>query len=63
MFSLEKKKKMDPFILLSAINMQLRDNYPSLEDLCKSFDIDEEKLKTRLNNAGFTYDKAQNQFK
>ena len=63
MFSLDNYEKMDPFILLSAINMQLRDNYPSLEDHCKSFDIDEEKLKTCLNNAGFTYDKAQNQFK
>ena len=52
MFSLDNYEKMDPFILLSAVNMQLRDNYPSLEDLCKSFDIDEEKLKTRLNNAG-----------
>lgn len=63
MFSLDNYEKMDPFILLSAVNMQLRDNYSSLEDLCKSFDLDEEKLKARLENAGFTYDKAQNQFK
>ena len=41
MMSLERFKTMDPFILLSAVNMQLRDEYSSLEDLCKAHDIDE----------------------
>ena len=45
MFSLDNYEKMDPFILLSAVNMQLRDNYSSLEDLCKSFDKAQNQFK------------------
>ena len=26
----------DPIMLMSYLNTQLRDNYPSLEELCKS---------------------------
>lgn len=63
MIALDNYETMDPFILLSVVNMQLRDNYSSLEDLCKSLDLNENKLKTRLANIGFSYDKDQNQFK
>ena len=63
MINADNYLRIDPFILLSAINMQLRDNYSSLEDLCKSLDLDEEKLTERLQNAGFSYISEQNQFK
>lgn len=43
--------------------MKLRDEYSSLNDLCKSLDIDMDILKERLKQAGFEYDEAQNQFK
>ena len=37
----------DPFMLVSSINMLLRDGeYDSLEDLCASFDRNEEESKT-----------------
>lgn len=53
----------DPFMLLSMINMKLRDEYSSLEELCKAKDIDEESLKSSLSSAGFEYLPEINQFR
>lgn len=53
----------DPFILLSYINTQLRDNYTGLEELCAELDIDKKKLTDRLSAAGFTYMPDINQFR
>ena len=63
MMSLEKFASMDPYILLSAVNMQLRDEYSSLEELCKVHDISQEELVNKLKVAGFEYVKEINQFK
>ncbi len=61
--SLSRYQTMDPFILLSAVNMQLRDEYADLQDLCRAHDIDAELLCEKLKQAGFTYDEAQKQFR
>lgn len=53
----------DPIMLLSYINTQLRDNYPTLEELCRSLDVDEEKLKSKLLTAGYVYNSGENQFR
>ena len=53
----------DPMILLSFINTRLRDNYPSLEDLGKSMDLDIAALKERLEKFGYGYDSRMNQFR
>ncbi|MGN0903372.1 MAG: DUF4250 domain-containing protein [Succinivibrio sp.] len=63
MMSLDSYKTMDPFILLSAVNMQLRDEYSSLDDLCRTHDLDKDILVKRLKDAGFEYVEAVNQFK
>ena len=52
----------DPFMLLSYVNTQLRDNFSSLEELCKSLGEDEGAVSGTLENAGFTYDKNLNRF-
>lgn len=52
----------DPMMLLSWVNMKLRDFYPSLEKLCEDLEIDRNELKKTLENAGFTYNEAQNKF-
>ena len=52
----------DPFMLLSYVNTQLRDNFPSLEELAKSLGEDEGAILGTLENAGFTYDKDLNRF-
>ena len=52
----------DPFMLYSYINMKLRDQYPTLDELCASEDIDKATLINTLTAAGFTYDKTRDQF-
>lgn len=52
----------DPFMLLSFINMKLRDNYNSLEELCEDLDINRTELIKKLGDAGFEYDSVQNKF-
>lgn len=54
---------MDPYILLSAVNLKLRDDYHSLEELCKVCEIDQDKLCARLKGLGYKYVADQNQFK
>ena len=38
----------DPFMLMSLINMKLRDYYPSLDALCEDLNIEKEVLTTTL---------------
>lgn len=53
----------DPIMLLSFVNMKLRDIYPSLEALCDDMDISESELREKLRAAGYEYDSKTNQFK
>ena len=54
----------DPFMLVSSINMLLRDGeFDSLEDLCVYFDYEVETMKAELNEIGYTYDEEQKQIK
>lgn len=52
----------DPVMLLSVINLKLRDFYSSLEALCEDLDEDEEEIKKTLATIGYHYDAAQNRF-
>jgi uncharacterized protein Smg (DUF494 family) len=52
----------DPIMLLSLINMKLRDFYPSLDDLCNDLEIDKEELERKLANAGFESMQDSNSF-
>ncbi len=53
----------DPMILLSVVNMKLRDAYDSLDALCEDLDEDRAALEERLRSAGFVYDELKNQFR
>ena len=53
----------DPVILLSFLNMKLRDQYKSLMDLCDDLDEDEAEILKIMRDAGYTYDRDKNQFK
>ena len=49
----------DPAILVSAINMLLRDEeFETLEELCNHFDRDVEEIKARLLENGYVYNEA-----
>lgn len=52
----------DVMMLFSMINMKLRDEYSSLDELCTVMDIDRNELEQRLKQGGFEYNEAQNKF-
>jgi len=52
----------DPYMLLSVVNMKLRDEFVNLDDLCKTLDIDLNELCARLHDAGFEYYAEHNRF-
>lgn len=52
----------DPNMLLSMINMKLRDLDVTLADFCADEDIDQDDLEARLSAAGFHYDAEHNRF-
>ena len=54
---------MDVNMLLSLVNMQLRDRFGDLDDLCKSQDLDKAALVARLATGDFHYLPAQRQFR
>lgn len=54
----------DPFMLMSSINMLLRDGeFDTLEDLCASFDRTTEEVLSTLRGLGFEYDEGLRQFR
>jgi hypothetical protein len=52
----------DPAMLMSWTNMKLRDYYVSLDELCDDMEIDRNELESKLNAAGFEYNKELNKF-
>ena len=45
----------DPVMLLSFVNTQLRDNYNTLEELCKSYMVSEEEITDKLKTINYEY--------
>ena len=52
----------DNYMLLSFINMKLRDFYKSLDDLCDDLDESKEEIINRLESIGYIYNKNLNKF-
>lgn len=52
----------DPAMLLSLVNMRLRDRYATLEALCEDLGWEEEALREKLERIDYRYSEAQNQF-
>lgn len=52
----------DPMMLMSFINMKLRDRYTSLDALCDDLQYDRAALEERLAEAGFEYNPQANKF-
>lgn len=53
----------DPNMLLSVINMKLRDQYASFDLLCDDLDLIKEDIINKLSSIGYKYDELENQFK
>ena len=52
----------DPMMLMSFLNMKLRDFYPSLDALCEDLEISREELEEKLGKAGFEYSEENRRF-
>lgn len=52
----------DPIMLLSFVNLKLRDYYGSLDELCDDLDISGDEIKTKLAGVNYRYDAEKNQF-
>ena len=53
----------DPAMLLSFVNMRLRDQYSSRDEFCEAENIDRRMIMERLAEVNYHYDEKTNQFK
>ena len=51
----------DPNMLLSFVNLKLRDYYSSLEAMCDDLDVSRAELEDKLQSIGYSYQKERNQ--
>ncbi|MBQ2593910.1 MAG: DUF4250 domain-containing protein [Candidatus Riflebacteria bacterium] len=52
----------DPMMLLSFINMKLRDEYSSLDELSASLGVSRKYIEDSLSKVGFEYNQEENKF-
>ena len=55
-------EKTDINILLSIVNMKLRDEFDDLDDLCIYYNIKKEELEKRLKTNNYEYSVSNKQF-
>ena len=52
----------EPNMLLSFVNLKLRDYYSSLEAMCDDLDVSRAEIEDKLQSIGYSYQKERNQF-
>lgn len=52
----------DPVMLLSFVNLKLRDYYRNLDELCDDLDVVKQDVEQKLESIDYRYDSEQNQF-
>lgn len=52
----------DPIMLLSFVNLKLRDHYGSLGAMCDDLDVSETEIIEKLGTLNYRYDAERNQF-
>ena len=52
----------DPVMLLSYVNLKLRDFYTNLDQLCEELDADRAEIVEKLASIDYHYDEEKNQF-
>lgn len=52
----------DPMMLLSFLNMKLRDFYPDLNALCQDLELDKDAIVDKLAAINYHYDESLNRF-
>ena len=59
---MEADMPTDPVMLLSYVNLKLRDYYSSLDAMCEDLDVDKEELVSKLMSINYKYSKERNQY-
>lgn len=52
----------DPVMLVSYVNLKLRDFYTNLDALCEDLDADRDEIVEKLAGIDYHYDEEKNQF-
>ena len=52
----------DPVMLLSFLNLKLRDYYSNLDSLCDDLDLNKEEIIEKMHSIDYHYDEVQNRF-
>lgn len=52
----------DGAMLLSLVNMKLRDGGVTLDELCDDMEWDRDEIETRLARLGYRYDETERRF-
>jgi len=52
----------DPVMLLSVVNLKLRDYYKDLDAMCEDMNVDKEEIIQRLASINYCYNPQNNQF-
>ena len=52
----------DPAMLLSFVNLKLRDNYKSLDAMCDDMQLDRDEILQKLAAIDYEYDPSGNRF-
>jgi len=52
----------DPVMLLSYVNLKLRDFYDNLDALCEDLDANRDEIVGKLSGIDYHYDEEKNQF-
>ncbi|HCL4576396.1 DUF4250 domain-containing protein [Clostridium botulinum] len=55
-------RNMNPYILLSLVNTKLRDEFENFKDFCKTYDLREDEIITKMKTIDYKYDSEINQF-
>ena len=52
----------NPVMLLSFINLKLRDDYGDLDRLCEDLNVNRVEIEQKLEQINYRYDRTHNQF-
>ncbi len=52
----------DPMMLLSFVNLKLRDFYSSLDAMCEDMDLNKDEIESKLASIDYEYDPQLNKF-
>ena len=52
----------DPIMLMSWLNLKLRDFYPDLDALCDDLELDRKEIEEKIKAAGFEYSEEHRKF-